>query len=219
MRFHGMEEVESSNLSRSTKDPLPSIGDTEIWSASDMAAAHTFLTPAQFEQLYSDSVKPYFEFWYGEAIQKSMPTLTHSVMQWVIAMLFARRGWRSATELRLKISKVAYPVPDVAGNPGPFRSPYPKEPIDLCVEILSPGDNLIDTFKKAAHYLDWGIGSVWIVDPEKRNAHQMSIGNPRPIPVSITDSLTAGSGNSEISIPLSEIFTETDAQLGNHETR
>ncbi len=179
-----------------------------------MAAAHAFLSPKQFEQLYSDDVKPYFEYWFGEAVQKSMPTLTHSVMQWVLAMLLARRGWKAATELRLKISKIAYPVPDVAANHTAFQDPYPTEAFDLCVEILSPGDKLPDLFKKAAHYLDWGIRSVWIIDPKKANAYTMSIDNPQPIPVSMSDYLTAGSGEGEIAISLSELFAETEKQMG-----
>ncbi len=40
-------------------------------------AVDSFLTPQRFEQLYSDDCKPYFEYWFGEAIQKSVPTVLH----------------------------------------------------------------------------------------------------------------------------------------------
>jgi Uma2 family endonuclease len=179
-----------------------------------MVAAQSFLTPQQFERIYSESAKPHFEYWFGEAIQKPMPTIPHGVMQAIVSLLLMKCGWFAASEVRLKISKVAYPVPDVVANRSPIQGSYPTEPFDLCVEITSPGDKLRDIFKKAAHYLDWGIRSVWIIDPKKGNAYQMSIDNPQPVFVSMSNCLTAGSGDAEIAIPLSEIFAETDKQLG-----
>ncbi|MDQ2844446.1 MAG: Uma2 family endonuclease [Acidobacteriota bacterium] len=179
-----------------------------------MAAAHSFLTPDRFEQLYTDDCKPYFEYWFGEAIQKSTRTAVHGVLQWVLAMLLARRGWKAATEVRLKISQVAHPVPDVIASSAPLQDPYPTEPFDLCVEILSPGDNLHDMFIKAAHYLDWGIRSVWIIDPKEPGAYSMSLENPQPVPVGMSGCLVAGSGGTEAVIPLSELFAETGKHLG-----
>lgn len=179
-----------------------------------MAAAHSFLTSERFEQLYPDDCKPYVEYWFGEAVQKCMPTVVHGVMQWVLAMLLSRRGWMAASEVRLKISKVAYPVPDVIANRTPLQDPSPTEPFDLCVEILSPGDKLRDVFTKGAHYLDWGIRTVWIIDPKKATAYKMCLNNPQPVPVSMSGYLVAGSGEAEVVIPLSELFAETDRQLG-----
>ena len=179
-----------------------------------MAAAHSFLTPERFEQLYSDECKPYFEYWFGEAIQKSTPTITHGVLQVTIALLLMRRGWRTASEVRLKIAKLAHPVPDVVGNRKAFQGPYPTEAFDLCVEILSRGDNLRRLFNKCAHYLEWGIGSVWIIDPKKQLAYSMSIDNPQPTLVTTSGCLTAGSGDEEIIVPLSEIFAEMEKNLG-----
>lgn len=180
-----------------------------------MAAAHSFLTAERFEQLYSDDSKPYFEYWFGEAIQKSMPTLIHGVMQWVLAMLLAKRGWIASTEVRLKLSKVAYPVPDVVANHEPFpEDSYPTAAFDLCVEILSPGDDLRRLFNKCAHYLDWGIPTVWIIDPKKHNAYKMSIENAQPVPIGMSGCLVAGPENAEVIIPLSELFAETDKHLG-----
>ncbi len=179
-----------------------------------MSAAHSFLTPERFEQLYSDDCKPYFEYWFGEAIQKSMPTLLHGVMQLVLGMLLMKRGWRASAEVRLKISKVAYPVPDIIASSGLLEGPYPTDGFELCVEILSPRDNVGKMFNKCAHYLDWGIGTVWIIDPKKRVAFSMSIENPQPIPVGMSGCLVAGSGEREVIIPLSELFAETEKQMG-----
>ncbi len=177
-------------------------------------AVNSFLTPERFEELYSDDCKPYFEYWFGEAIQKSVPTLVHGVMQVTIAILLMRRGWRTATEVRLKIAKLAYPVPDIIAGRKSFQDPYPTEAFDLCIEILSRDDSLRRLFNKCAHYLEWGIGSVWIIDPKKHLAYSMSIEHPQPVPVTMSGCLTAGSGDTEVIIPLSELFAEVDKQLG-----
>ena len=177
-----------------------------------MAAAPDYLSLEQFERLY-EGEKPRYEYWFGEAIQKSNPTSLHGLVQLVLGMLILRRGWRAGSEVRLKISNVAHPVPDIVASSTSMGSPYPEQPVDLCVELLSPGDTLRDVFRKAAHYLDWRIGVVWIIDPERRRVYAMSIENPQPIELADSDSLTAGSGSRAIAIPVSELFGELDKYL------
>jgi Uma2 family endonuclease len=178
-----------------------------------MAAAHSFLSLERFESLYRDQ-KPYFEYWFGEAIQKEMPTTMHGVTQVALSVLLVQRGWKPATEVRLKISALANPVPDLIADAKRLQIPYPTEPFDLCVEILSPGDDLRKLFQKAAHYLDWEIGTVWIIDPTQRRAYSMSREAPVPVEVNAGGELTAGSANT-LSLPLNELFAEADKMLGN----
>ena len=172
-----------------------------------MAAAQSYLSLDQFEELYSDK-KPHFEYWFGEAVQKSMPTLLHGMVQWILAMLLAREGWNVGTEVRLKISAVAHPVPDLVANHKAIAGPYPTERFDLCVEILSPADNLRSALTKAAHYLDWGIGTVWLLDPEQQKAYSISLLAPQPVEIGIGGHLCAGSDDSSIQISVQEIFDE-----------
>ena len=178
-----------------------------------MAAAPDYLSIEQFKQLYQGE-KPHYEYWFGEAIQKSMPTSLHGLVQLVLGMLLLQRGWKAGSEVRLKVSDVAHPVPDLVANSTSMESPYPQGPVDLCVEILSPNDSLRVVFSKAAHYLDWEIGSVWIIDAERRKAYSMSLQSPRPVELGISDALTAGSGERAIAIPLSELFAEIDKYAG-----
>ncbi len=120
-----------------------------------MAAANSFLSLERFENLYREQ-KPHVEYWFGEAIPKDMPTSLHGILQWILAMLLAQRGWKTATEVRLKLSALAHPVPDVIADAKRIQLPYPTESFDLCAEILSPGDDPRKMFQKAAHYLDLG---------------------------------------------------------------
>ncbi len=41
-------------------------------------------------------------------------------------------------------------------------------PPDLCVEIISPGSNVVDRRDKFAQYRDFGVAHYWIVDPPVR---------------------------------------------------
>jgi Uma2 family endonuclease len=184
-----------------------------------MASAPDYLSLQQFEQLY-EKAKPHYEYWFGEVIQKPMPTSLHGLVQLVLGMLLLKRGWYAGSEVRLKISALAHPVPDLVASSIPLQAPYPEKPVELCVEILSPDDILRDIFRKGAHYLDWQIRDVWIFDPEKRTAYSMSLTNPQPIELAKSDSLTAGSGDRAIKISLTELFSELDHYLDeNSETR
>ncbi len=178
-----------------------------------MATAPNFLTAEQFEERYGEE-KPYYEFWFGEAIQKEVPYKIHCILQGLIFGLLRQRGWKPGTELRLKISKQAFPIPDLTASSQPLEGDYPTEAVDLCVEILSPKDRLKAVFRKAAHYLSWGIGAVWIVDGEKRRAFILTLDHPEPVAIGLADSLTAGSGENAVAIPMRELFDELDKDLG-----
>jgi Uma2 family endonuclease len=175
-----------------------------------MASPAQFLSLQQFEQTYGDE-KPYYEYWFGEAIQKPMPTSLHGTAQIVLGMLLLSRGWKAASEVKLKLSPFANPIPDLIADPKAIESPFPTKPFALCIEILSPADDLRRLFQKCAHYLDWGIQTVWIIDTEQRQAYSMTLSNPQPAQLFLSDSLTAESGpESNIVLPLRELFEQLD---------
>jgi len=138
-----------------------------------MAAQHLPLSLDEFHALH-DGEKPAFEYWYGAAIQKPVPTVLHGIVRAILIMLLEKAGWNTASEVRLKIVSDAEPVPDVIAVRGKFKGRYPMTPPALCIEILSPGDTLAQTLKKASSYITWGSQCVWIIDPEKRTAWQLS---------------------------------------------
>jgi Uma2 family endonuclease len=171
-----------------------------------MATAAQFLPLDQFEKLY-EGEKPYYEYWFGEAIQKSVPTSLHGITQGSVFMLIASKGSKVSCEVKLRISPFANPVPDLIADPNPLESPYPTKPFALCVEVLSPDDDLRRVFQKSAHYLDWGIRTVWIIDPDKRKAYCMTGAQPQPAELFLSDSLTA---DAALSLPMRELFAQVD---------
>src|SRR5581483_9341989 len=113
-----------------------------------MAARLLPLSLEEFHKLY-DGAKPAYEYWYGRAVRKSMPTVLHGIVQQLIMMLLEKAGWNTASEVRLKVVKEAEPVPDVIAVQGKFRGSYPRTAPELCIEILSPGDTLKKALEKA----------------------------------------------------------------------
>ncbi len=144
-----------------------------------MAAQTLPLSLEEFHKLY-DGAKPAYEYWDGKAVQKSMPTLLHGFLQFLIMKMLDAAGWNTASEVRLKIVPHAEPVPDVIAVREQIEGRYPTSAPDLCVEILSPDDTLSQALQKAAHYIQWGTECVWIVDPDKRTAWLLQKGSPEP---------------------------------------
>ncbi|MDQ2844445.1 MAG: Uma2 family endonuclease [Acidobacteriota bacterium] len=177
-----------------------------------MAAARDFLSLERFEQLYSGK-KPNYEYWFGEAIQKSMPTSLHGFLQLAVAMVLKQHGWKAGPEIRLKMSKVANPVPDVVASMTRLENPYPTSQVDLCVEILSKGDKVREMFRKGAHYIHWGIATVWIIDRGKRKAYLMSAEHPAPLQIELSGKLTAGTGKQIVTVSLADLLAQAENEL------
>ncbi len=179
-----------------------------------MAAQPSPLGIQEFHKLY-DGVKPAYEYWFGEAVQKSMPTILHGIVQFLIATLLERAGWNTSLEVRLKIVPDAEPVLDVIAVQGKFKGPYPTAAPELCVEVLSPRDTLPKALEKAKQYISWGSQCVWIIDPEKRTAWTLSERTDEPAWVSPGGVLRVG--GTELSLEM--LFSEVDRKLETTESQ
>lgn len=173
-----------------------------------MAAHPLPLTVEEFHRLY-DGAKPAYEYWYGTAVRKAMPTALHGIVQIAIAFLLNKAEWNTASEVRLKVVKDAEPVPDLVAVRGKFRGQYPRTPPELCNEILSPGDMLRRALEKAKTYISWGSQCVWIIDPEQRTAWSLSREAPEPAWIAPDGALRIG----DTAIELTALFAEVDNRL------
>jgi Uma2 family endonuclease len=136
-----------------------------------------------------------------------MATAIHGAIQCVLMMLLLRRGWKTASEVRLKIVPYAQPVPDIIASRAKLENPYPTKPMEVCVEMLSPDDRLKKVIQKAGYYLEWGMQYCWIIDPATRTAWIVTPEHRGGIWVHPDGALTAGDDTGS---PLSEIFAEVD---------
>ena len=138
-------------------------------------ASHGLLTLEQFHQQY-DNKKPYFEFRRGEAIQKSMPTWLHNLLERVLVELLERAGYCAGHEIELRVAGDWRPIPDVVAHPE-IEQPYPTQPVDVVIEILSPTDRMSEMLEKCADYERIGIGAIFVLDPEQRKGWRWLFGN------------------------------------------
>jgi len=121
-------------------------------------------------------------------------------------------GFEPAIELTVQIRSGKYLVPDLSvclwwvpeghQDRSHIQDPYPTEPVHLCIEIFSPEDLTRAVFAKCEDYHDWGVETVWIIDPENLRAWEYRKGQ-RPKQIPLTGSLTAPG----ISISLPGLFS------------
>ncbi len=137
------------------------------------------------EEYLRTDYKPACDYIDGVLRQKSMPTFKHSELQFAICALVRRcGGFTAGPELTCRLREGKYLVPDVAVQRlGEVQDPYPKEPVHLCVEVLSPQDRFSDTVAKCDEYHAWGVPYCWIVDPDQRQCWEYHLGGrPNLIP-------------------------------------
>src|SRR6476661_7214350 len=102
-----------------------------------MSIAVQRFTLEEFRNVYGDDVKPRYEFWDGEAIQKAVPTKLHAKLQKLLANVLAELGFYSFTELTLRVEPTWEPIPDVAATVEDFDDPYPTKSVEVIAEVLS----------------------------------------------------------------------------------
>jgi Uma2 family endonuclease len=146
--------------------------------------------------------KPYCEYVDGVLYTKARPTTPHARAQFMLMTLLDKQGVEALAEVTVRITPTKYLTPDVIAAPV-IQSPYPTEPVLLCVEILSPEDRVGAMLAKCEAYHAWGVPFCWVVDPEKQTAWQYHSGG-EPQHVERGGALIAGN----LRVHLEELFSE-----------
>ena len=103
-------------------------------------------------------------------------------------------------EQRLRTSPNRIRIPDVCVTlEDPGIDVFEAPPL-VCVEILSPRDELSNVLEKLEEYAAPGVAHIWIVDPRRRKAFAYSSGRLEEVTGS---ELTTGAA---VSIPLPDVF-------------
>ncbi len=151
-----------------------------------------------------DGEKPYFEYWDGEAVQKSKPTRLHSLVQKILLVLLDAMGFDSGAEVTLKLNPAYEPIPDVIAADS-IGDPYPSEVFELAIEILSPQDPFSRVTEKCRLYRQWGIRQVVVIDPVTREIWSFDNGSLR-----LTETI-ARRGDRTLTAP--ELWQQVDLRL------
>ena len=137
-----------------------------------MGTTTPLLTLEEFQSCYAGK-KPYYEYWFGKAIQKSVPTWLHAVLQKLLCDVLQEAGYKSAPEVELRIDPDWQPKPDVIGATN-IDEDYPTKPVEIVAEVLSPEDKMVQVYEKCRQYERIGIGQIFVFDPNSKTAWMWS---------------------------------------------
>ncbi len=133
----------------------------------NVSAVSERITLSEFDLRFGEE-KPYYEYWHGEPVQKSMPTWIHGYLQRILLELLTEQGYLAGSEVRLKIDLELQLLPDVIATKQRPELPYPTRAVEIVVEILSPGDSRERLRTKCEAYAQWGFEQIYVVDPDNR---------------------------------------------------
>jgi Uma2 family endonuclease len=110
-------------------------------------------------------------------------------------------GVTAFSEQRVQVSTTGNRLPDLGVTIGEPEEQIFTTPPLLCMEILSPEDQMGRALAKVADYLTFGVPYVRVIDPRKRRATIYTA----------TDSYSPEDGilrtqNPDIALPLAELF-------------
>ncbi len=158
------------------------------------------LTLHEFRERYAEE-KPYYEYWFGEAVQKSVPTVLHVLLVKILLFALDQAGYESGPELELRIDESWQPKADVAAWTE-MDGPYPIKPVDVVVEVLSPEDRMHRVIAKCRQYERIGVQSIFVMDPETHDAWRWKDENLERI-----QAMTLPNGNQ---IAIADLWAELD---------
>jgi Uma2 family endonuclease len=136
-----------------------------------MATAPRYLTVDDFERQYGHENG--WEYWFGKAVQKPVPTCAHGIFQQLIAELIRQAGYVTGPEVDLRASPDWRPRPDVSC----VRKREGRYPtiLDVAVEILSDDEGRY-ILEKCRNYEKVGIAQIFVLDPETHVIYEWNKG-------------------------------------------
>jgi len=175
-----------------------------------MATQPAFDHPVTVEQYLSTVFEHDCEYVDGVIEERDLGEFEHAYLQGILTTIFnnhrAEWGLICLPEQRVQTQKTHFRVPDVtilrAGTP---RERILTRPPLLVIEIQSPEDTLRRTAAKAAEYIAFGIGHVWVIDPAARVGYR---GTAEGLELVRSGELTIP--ETPIRIVLADLFAELD---------
>jgi Uma2 family endonuclease len=173
--------------------------------------ASTALIPVS--EYLNTTYEPDCDYVEGELQERNAGERPHAGIQSILVAIFNanRRTWNvvAFTELRVRTGGQRYRVPDVSV----LRRSDPVDPIVrsaplICIEVLSPEDQIHRMQERIDDYARMGVEHVWLIDPISRHAWVATADGSH---TRVTEAfMVAGT---PIRISLAEVFAELDDML------
>jgi Uma2 family endonuclease len=160
------------------------------------------------EEYLSTVYRPDRDFVDGVIEERNLGEYDHGKLQAELIIylggLRKKLGFHVVSEQRMRVRPSRYRVPDicVVVGPEPQEQIFTKPPF-LCIEILSPEDRVMAVLDRIDDYLELGVRYVWVVNPQSGKAWVYTAEGAREVKDGVLRT-----ADPEISVPLSEVFTE-----------
>ena len=122
--------------------------------------------------------RPDVDYVDGVIEERNVGEFDHADLQKAVLLALTSQerscGVRAMQELRVQVAPTRFRVPDVCLLPASLRTQIIREAPLLCVEVLSPRDNIQRMRKRCEEYLRMGVPVVWIFDPQARLAYVLT---------------------------------------------
>ena len=119
------------------------------------------LSIAEYEKLYDSEAG--WEYWFGEARRKPVPTHLHGLLQLLLGEFLRLAGYVSSVEAELRQTAEWRPRPDVYGVLEQIEGRYATRPVDVIFEVLSDEDDIETKCKRYSQSL---IPQIFVFDPD-----------------------------------------------------
>lgn len=163
----------------------------------------TELVPLQ--EYLSTDYSPDCDYVDGVLEDRNAGEKDHSRLQAALIVWFSRLpkelDLHFFPEQRIQVSASRYRVPDLCVTIGEPDEQVFTTPPFLCIEILSPEDQMPRVLVKIADYLEFGVPYVWLIDPRKRSAFVYTAKEALPV-----DDGILRTSNPDIAVPLADLF-------------
>jgi Uma2 family endonuclease len=146
-------------------------------------ATAPILPVVSVDEYLNSSYTPDMEYVDGVLIERSVPTIPHSVLQMILIQFFSqfqeRLRFMALPEVRTQIiERARYRIPDVVL----CSLPLPKGKIldtvpGAIIEILSPTDRMGETLDRFRDYSGIGVLEIVQMDPDHYVAHRYKDGS------------------------------------------
>jgi Uma2 family endonuclease len=127
-------------------------------------------TAVPLTEYLNTSYRPDCDYLEGELLERNVGEWDHARLQMLLSRYLSNRekqlGILVVPEQRVQVKARRFRVPDITVLAGPRPAGgIITDPPFLCIEILSPGDRVVEMQDRIRDYLDFGVRHVWLIDP------------------------------------------------------
>jgi Uma2 family endonuclease len=161
------------------------------------------------EEYLNTTYRPDRDYVGGELIERTVGERDHSRLQALLTgiLLAHEAQWQTETlpEQRVQVTRNRFRVPDLCLIRKGTEEQIITRPPVLCIEVLSKDDTVRALEERIHDYLQFGVPTVWLIDPKTRLAF---IYTPDGSRRDVTGGLlrAANPGYPDIEIALSALF-------------